>query len=68
MSIARDATVHISNNEQGNMGQVVHRARGESIREGVPATFTVVSVTEVILLEYISRSHRQIILQSFVRG
>ena len=54
--------------EQGNTGQVVHTARGEDIREGVPVTFTVVSVTEVILLEYSSGSHRQIIRQSFVRG
>jgi len=35
--------------EQGNTGQVVHTARGEGIRGGVPVTFTVVSVTEVIL-------------------
>jgi hypothetical protein len=54
--------------EQENTGQVVHTARGEGIREGVPVTFTVVSITEVNLVEDVSGSHSQIILQIFVRG
>ncbi|KAN0093532.1 hypothetical protein V8E51_016716 [Hyaloscypha variabilis] len=48
--------------EQENTGQVVHTARDEGIREGVPVTFTVVSITEVNLVEDVSGSHRQIIL------
>jgi hypothetical protein len=54
--------------EQGNTGQVAHTARGAGIREGVAVTFTVVSVAEVIWVGTLSGGHRQIIVQSFVRG
>jgi hypothetical protein len=54
--------------EKGQTGQVAHTARGSGIREGVAVTFTVVSVAEVIWVQTKSGSHRQIIVQSFVRG
>lgn len=53
----QSSIVH-AGDEQGLTGQVVHTARGFEIREGAPVTFTVVSVTEVVLVQGSSGSRR----------
>lgn len=55
----------------GRTGQVAHTARVSGIKDGVVVTFTVVSVADVIFYEDLDEElgrHRQISVQSFVRG
>jgi hypothetical protein len=55
----------------GRTGQVAHTARVSGIKDGAVVTFTVVSVADVIFYEDLDEElggHRQISVQSFVRG
>ena len=55
----------------GRTGQVAHTARGTAIQRGVSVAFTIVSVADISFHSNVKEKldgHRQISIQSFVRG